>query len=201
MSTRRGAWIQSKVGDDGKPGDMTIVTRFTETCVKFFPGIMMKAAQKKVLDKFDHAKYGLMPKHNIFAQHPAASDDLPYQIMTGAVKVRGDVRDVFETGVIFEDGTKADVDVIVTATGYIFGFPFLETGVVDVKENKADLFKYMFPPDLDKQTLALIGFFQPLGAIFPIGESQSRLATRVFKVSVHARLTQNIIIATFRQIH
>ena len=73
---------------------------------------------------------------------------------------------------------------VVLATGYKFGFPFINKSVVDVKENRLPFYKYMFPPDLRHPTLAIIGCIQPLGAIMPISELQCRLATRVFKVNL-----------------
>jgi dimethylaniline monooxygenase (N-oxide forming) len=69
------------------------------------------------------------------------------------------------------------------ATGYIFGFPFIDEKALTVEDNKVNLYKSMFPPSVGKQTLAIIGCFQPLGAIMPICELQCRLATRVFKVN------------------
>ncbi|NWZ21990.1 FMO5 monooxygenase, partial [Asarcornis scutulata] len=84
------------------------------------------------------------------------------------------------TSAIFEDGTREDIDAVVFATGYSFSFPFLEE-CVKVVENQASLYKFMFPVDLEKPTLAFIGFIQPLGAIMPISELQCRWATRVFK--------------------
>ncbi|NXE70169.1 FMO5 monooxygenase, partial [Calcarius ornatus] len=73
-----------------------------------------------------------------------------------------------------------DVDAVVFATGYSFSFPFLED-CVKVVENQIPLYKFMFPPELEKPTLAFIGLIQPLGAIMPISELQCRWATRVFK--------------------
>lgn len=74
-----------------------------------------------------------------------------------------------------------DIDVIVFATGYTFSFPFLEDSLVKVEGNSVSLYKYMFPPQLEKPTLACIGLIQPLGSIFPTVELQARWATRVFK--------------------
>ncbi|XP_010074385.1 PREDICTED: dimethylaniline monooxygenase [N-oxide-forming] 5-like, partial [Pterocles gutturalis] len=96
------------------------------------------------------------------------------------VLVKPNVQEFTETFAIFEDGTKEDIDAVVFATGYSFSFPFLE-GYVKVVENQIPLYKFMFPPDLEKPTLAFIGFIQPLGAIFPIAELQCRWATRLFK--------------------
>lgn len=69
----------------------------------------------------------------------------------------------------------------VFATGYKFSFPFLASNVVPVTDNQTSLYKYVFPPDLERPTLAIIGLVQPLGAIMPISEMQARWATRVFK--------------------
>lgn len=67
------------------------------------------------------------------------------------------------------------------ATGYNFSFPFLPSSMLPVSGNKANLYKYMFLPGLERPTLAVIGLVQPLGAIMPISEMQARWATRVFK--------------------
>ncbi|KAE8294573.1 Dimethylaniline monooxygenase [N-oxide-forming] 5 [Larimichthys crocea] len=67
-------------------------------------------------------------------------------------------------------------------TKQVTGFPFHSwPQVVTVTENKASLYKYVFPPELARPTLAIIGLVQPLGAIMPISEMQARWATRVFK--------------------
>ena len=116
----------------------------------------------------------------IFDQHPTINDDLPNRIISGRVQVKPNIKEFTETSAIFEDDTREDIDAVVFATGYSFSFPFLE-GCVKVVENQIPLYKFMFPPDLEKPTLAFIGLIQPLGAIMPISELQCRWATRVFK--------------------
>ena len=38
---------------------------------------------------------------------------------------------------------------MILATGYSFGFPIVEDGrLIEVKENRANLYKYMYPPEL-----------------------------------------------------
>lgn len=96
------------------------------------------------------------------------------------MRVKPNIQEFTETSAIFEDGTREDIDAVVFATGYSFSFPFLE-GCVKVVENQIPLYKFVFPPDLEKPTLAFIGLIQPLGAIMPISELQCRWATRVFK--------------------
>ena len=61
---------------------------------------------------------------------------------------------------------------------------FLEREVLDIRSNQLPLYKLMFVPALGMhQTLALIGFVQPLGATFCVAELHERLAALVFKVS------------------
>lgn len=97
------------------------------------------------------------------------------------MKVKGNVKEFTETAAIFEDGSREDnIDAVIFATGYSFAFPFLGDSVKVVK-NRVSLYKKVFPPNLEKPTLAMIGLIQPLGAIMPISELQARWVTQVFK--------------------
>uniref|UniRef100_A0A803V8W2 Flavin-containing monooxygenase 5 n=1 Tax=Ficedula albicollis TaxID=59894 RepID=A0A803V8W2_FICAL len=181
LSTRRGSWVLHRVAKNGYPFDFSYISRFTQLLQNLLPpNISSFLLERELNARFDHTLYGLKPKHRIFDQHPTVNDDLPNRIISGRVRVKPNVQEFTETSAIFEDGTKEDIDAVVFATGYSFSFPFLE-GCVKVVENQIPLYKYVFPPDLEKPTLAFIGLVQPLGAIMPISELQCRWATRVFK--------------------
>ncbi len=86
------------------------------------------------------------------------------------------------SGVVFDDGTEIqDVGAIVLATGYKIGFPCLEEGLVSVQNNKVPLYKYVFPYEHSKHTMAIIGCLQPIGALMPLSDLQARWAAKVFK--------------------
>ncbi|NXE52651.1 FMO5 monooxygenase, partial [Casuarius casuarius] len=181
LSTRRGAWILNRVGNQGYPVDIILITRMKNILSKLLTLSMVSDWSEKQLNaRFDHSHYGLKPKHRILHQHPTINDDLPNHIISGRVRVKPNVREFTATAAIFEDGTKEDIDAVVFATGYSFSFPFLED-CVTVVENQISLYKFVFPAHLEKPTLAFIGLVQPLGAIMPISELQCRWATRVFK--------------------
>ncbi|MFL6158819.1 MAG: NAD(P)/FAD-dependent oxidoreductase, partial [Marmoricola sp.] len=74
----------------------------------------------------------------------------------------------------FEDGTSADFDVIVYATGYNITFPFFDHDFLSAPDNHLPLYKRMFKPGLED--LTFIGFAQSTPTLFPFVESQSRLA-------------------------
>ncbi|XP_072500695.1 flavin-containing monooxygenase 5 [Notamacropus eugenii] len=182
LSTRRGAWILNRVGDNGYPFDAIFNRRFLNFIAQFF-SLSSKSSymEKKMNARFDHEMYGLKPMHRALSQHPTVNDDLPNRIISGRVIIKGNVKEFTETAAIFEDGTREDnIDAVIFATGYSFDFPFLEDSVRVVK-NKISLYKNVFPPNLEKPTLAIIGLIQPLGAIMPISELQGRWATQVFK--------------------
>lgn len=161
---------------------MAAINRFNTFLVKMMPNVANSVLEKKINQKFDHAAYSLKPNYHVFSQHPMVNDELPNRIISGRVIIKSNVAEFTETGVKFDDGTFEDnIDAVVLATGYVFGFPFLDKSVIEVKNNEVELFKYMFPPNQEKHTLAVVGFVQPIGALMPISELQCRLATRVFK--------------------
>ncbi|NWT73298.1 FMO5 monooxygenase, partial [Prunella himalayana] len=181
LSTRRGSWVLHRVADNGYPFDFSYLSRFLHLVQNLVPpSIINFFMERKLNARFDHTLYGLKPKHGILDQHPTVNDDLPNRIISGRVRVKPNIQQFTETSAIFEDGTREDIDAVVFATGYSFSFPFLE-GCVKVVENQIPLYKFMFPPDLEKPTLAFIGLIQPWGAIMPISELQCRWATCVFK--------------------
>jgi len=184
LSTRRGSWIVNRIADNGLPRDYLFRRRFTQDVRSLMPQSLVSAMlHRQVNSRFDHTLYGLKPDHHFFGQHPMVNDDLPNAIAAGRVIVKPNVRHVTETGVEFDDGSVVDdIDVIIYATGYKFGFPYIDHNALEVVNNEVKLFKFTFPPDIHPSTLAVIGCVQPVGAIFPISEMQCRWATRVFKV-------------------
>ncbi|XP_059165641.1 flavin-containing monooxygenase 5-like [Physella acuta] len=185
LSTRRGTWILNRVADNGYPLDMLFLRRPFLKMASIFPGVADKFQQRRINKKIDHKLYCLQPQHGVLQQHPFVNDDMPNRIICGSIKIKADVKCFTETGVEFVDGTSEDnIDVVLLATGYTFGFPFIDKEVIEVKNNKVHLYKMMYPPDLERNTLAFIGCFQPFGALTPIAEMQTRLATKVIKGDV-----------------
>ncbi|EDV22235.1 uncharacterized protein TRIADDRAFT_50681 [Trichoplax adhaerens] len=182
LSTRRGAWVFSRLGPGGDPIDV-----FFNRYLSWLPSSIVENSLKKALnERFDHAQYGLKAKHKVAAQHPTISDELPIRIVCGAVKVKDNIACLHEHDIEFTDGSiEKDIDTVVYCTGYKFGFSFLDSSIVDVKDNQCDLYKYAFPPHLKHPTLAMVGFVQPVGAIMPIAEMQARWITRVFNKKCH----------------
>ncbi|KAH9514067.1 Cyclopentanone 1,2-monooxygenase (CPMO) [Bulinus truncatus] len=195
LSTRRGAWILNRLVQNGLPWDYSYHCRLSRFLMSFMPRSYKNEKRKSLLNqKFCHDLYHLTPVHEPDATHPTVNDELPNRIAAGMIKVKPNIQSFTEKGVAFEDGTFEDnIDLVVFATGYKVEYPFIDKDVVQVRQNKVDLYKYMWLPELTKQTIAFLAVCQPLGAMFPIAEMQSRLAARVFKGEVKLPSSKNMM--------
>lgn len=60
----------------------------------------------------DVATAGLAPKHGLFNAHPTLNGHLLDRIVTGHVRVKPNIDHLEETAVVFDDGTREEVDVL-----------------------------------------------------------------------------------------
>ncbi|XP_055930604.1 flavin-containing monooxygenase 5-like isoform X2 [Argiope bruennichi] len=176
LSTRRGSWIMGRVGENGKPYDLDFARRKNVFMGKFRSyDTQCKLLENQLNEKFDHAAYNLKPKHRILSAHPTLNDALPNCILSGRVIVKGDIERFEENGVVFvEEKNVTKVDSVILATGYEIKFPFIDSSVISIKNNRVHLYKYAIPPNLKFHNLAFIGLIQPLGPIFPAAEMHCR---------------------------
>ncbi|NXJ82068.1 FMO1 monooxygenase, partial [Trogon melanurus] len=196
ICTNRGAWMLSRVFDHGYPWDMVHNTRLMSLMRNNLPRPLSWAlVNYKVNQRFNHENYGLQPERRYFL--PILNDDLPSYILTGRITIKPGVKEFKDNSVVFHNYPEEEpVDIIVFCTGYNFSFPFLEEAVVKVENKHASLYQYVFPTQLQKPTLAIIGLIKTLGAIMPVAEMQARWVTRVFKgrrANVSSPVYQNAV--------
>ncbi|XP_078499056.1 flavin-containing monooxygenase 1-like isoform X2 [Lissotriton helveticus] len=181
LSSRRGAWIMSRTGEGGYPYGLLFLTRFKTWLRLSLPNpVVFWLVERHLNHRFDQSNYGLQRDSNSWKEI-LVSDDLPYCIIRGSVVVKPSVAEFSESSVTFDDGTSEDIDIIIFATGFHPAFPFLEESVIKPSINKCSLYKYVFPPDLEKPTLSFIGMIKPIGSILNTAEIQARWATRVVR--------------------
>jgi dimethylaniline monooxygenase (N-oxide forming) len=112
------------------------------------------------------------PTHRILEEHPTISADLLNLIGHGCIHVKPNLHQLDGHEVVFEDGSREVIDVIVYATGYDIKMPFLSTDVFDTSDNEVNLYKLVVHPEVCG--LYFIGLVQPWGAIMPLAEEQSK---------------------------
>jgi dimethylaniline monooxygenase (N-oxide forming) len=169
LAMRRGAYVIPKYLG-GKPTDELggeLASRLPLWVVR---GLYGRALKTAVGDPTD---YGLpKPDHKLAEAHPTISSDLLPRIGHGGIAVKPNIERLEGDRVRFADGSVEEVDAIIYCTGYKITFPFLDEALVSAEDNRIPLYRRVVHPERDG--LYFIGLVQPLGAIMPIAEEQSK---------------------------
>ncbi len=73
----------------------------------------------------DQTKYGLpKPDHKLFESHPLLNSQVIHHVTHGNLKVVGDLQNIENYTVFFNDGKRHEFDEIILATGYHFHIPY-----------------------------------------------------------------------------
>ncbi len=177
ISTRSGAnivpnWLWS-IPFDSLANSLT--SKLPIAIQRLFLGSALRLARGKQED------FGVpKPKRPLLSEHPTLSQDLLNLSGRGLVKFKPNIKEFRGKTVVFEDGTEQDFDMIVYATGYKVTFPFLKDQSFNVSEtNDFRLYKKVIHPDF--QGLYFLALIQPLGAIMPLAEVQSKWIAKILK--------------------
>lgn len=169
ISWRRGYRIIPKFFF-GKPSDI-VASRFNWLPIK------LRSWLNDVLLKImigDNRLYGLQKVKTKFGEtHPTVNDELLYKIRHGKVYPKVDIDRMDGNTVLFKDGTKEEVDVIIACTGYVITHSFFDPSFIDYSKGPVPLYLKMFHEKY--HDVFFIGMFQPLGCIWPGSELQSKL--------------------------
>src|SRR5215207_3006565 len=168
LSLRRGVHvIRKRLGRKRKPIDQTLAPPWLPWTLK------QKGFELMRIRSGDISDYGFdEPDHKVGHAHPTVSDEIHDRLGAGAVKPKPNVRELRGDRVLFEDGTEEHVDVIVYCTGYKVSFPFFDQGFISAPDNDLPLYMRTFHPDVEG--VYFLGLAQPLGAIMPMAERQSK---------------------------
>ena len=126
----------------------------------------------------DLTRFGLpRPDHKIFESHPIMNTQVLRFIGHGDLLPKPDVTHLDDDQVTFVDGTTAQVDLIIYATGYLQKFPFLPEEMLRMKSGTPDLYYNIFSRSEDG--IFLIGFLEADGALFPLACLQADLLSNL----------------------
>ena len=113
------------------------------------------------------------PSRPPLSEHPTLSQDLLNLSGRGLIKFKPNIKEFRGKTVVFEDNSEQDFDMIIYATGYKVSFPFFKEGFFNVEQtNDLQLYCRVIHPDFDG--LYFLALIQPLGAIMPLAEIQSK---------------------------
>lgn len=171
LSTRRSAWVMPKYLF-GYPIDR--VSAFIAKRFKLSTRLTRTLVQRLAyLVTGDQRRFGIpRPKHEIWREHTTLSQELLPYCGHGWIRIKPNISRLDGEHVVFEDNTRAPVDVIIQATGYHTTFPFLKPDVFEIRDGQVSLYRRMLP--LDRPGLYMLGLVQPIGPTIPLVEIQAR---------------------------
>jgi dimethylaniline monooxygenase (N-oxide forming) len=168
LAARRGAWVIPKylfgkpldqIGGSDPRVPVKVRNKILEGLLKVYVG--------------DYGRYGLpKPDHGFGEAHPTISGRILDRLAHGAITTRPNIARLDGDRVVFTDGSSVHADLVIYCTGYKVTFPFFAEDFISAPGNDLPLFRRVFHPDVDN--VAFIGLLQPLGAIMPLADAQSR---------------------------
>jgi cation diffusion facilitator CzcD-associated flavoprotein CzcO len=170
VSTRRGVWVIPKYYK-GQPIDKNPA-----------PAWMPKWLRLKLGERLIRGLVGRMSDYGLpeptispFESHGTVSGEFLLRAGSGDISMKPGIERLDGDGVVFTDGSREQIDVIVWATGYDIRFPFFDDPALqpDADNKPPALFKRILKPGVPD--LFYIGLAQPLPTLVNFAEQQSKL--------------------------
>ena len=170
VSARRGVWVLPKYYN-GQPLDKNPA-----------PAWMPKSLRQRLGTRFikklagKMSDYGLPdPEIGPFEIHATVSGEFLLRAGSGDIAMKPGIERLDGDSVVFTDGSREQVDVIIWATGYDIKFPFFDDPqfTADSDNRPPPLFKRIMKPDAPD--LFYMGLAQPLPTLVNFAEQQSKL--------------------------
>lgn len=170
VSTRRGVWVLPKYYR-GQPLDKNPAPAWMPKKLRNWLATRMI---KQLVGRM--SAYGL-PEPDIgpFESHGTVSGEFLLRAGSGDLTMKVGIERLDGRSVIFTDGSREEIDVIIWATGYDIRFPFFDDPalIADADNRPPPLFKRIMKPGVPD--LFYVGLAQPLPTLVNFAEQQSKL--------------------------
>jgi hypothetical protein len=113
----------------------------------------------------------------MYESHPVVNSMFLHHIGHGDIKVRPAVQTLLPTGAQFVDGSSADYDIILEATGYQLHYPFIEQQLLNWQGFAPQLYLNIFNPSQPK--LFMLGMVEAAGLGWQGRDDQAQLVAAV----------------------
>ncbi|SPH21070.1 putative monooxygenase [Ascidiaceihabitans donghaensis] len=150
-------------GDEGPHMPMWLAQRVFGGLLRFLNG--------------DIRRFGLpKPDHKIFESHPIVNSQVLHYLGHGDLLAKGDVERLDGKEVVFKDGSREAVDIVLCATGYEWKVPYVDPAAFSWKGDRPDNYLHMFSR-ANKQLFGL-GFTETNGGIYKLFDGMADLIAR-----------------------
>jgi thioredoxin reductase len=186
LSLRRGYWFLPKTLF-GQPS--------AESAALYLPVFLQRAILKLMLKIVvgRYEDYGLpRPDHKLFEHHPTVSSEILHYLKHGRIAPHRDIERFDGKTVHFVDGTRAEIDLIVCATGYFVSFPFLPENLVPVKNgNIAQVYAGSVLPDY--KNIYVFGTQQVRYGVGPLITPAAKILTKIIRLQEQMELPIGLV--------
>ncbi|MEY8828023.1 flavin-containing monooxygenase [Sedimentitalea sp. XS_ASV28] len=122
-------------------------------------------------------KYGFpKPDHKLYESHPIVNSLVLYHAGHGDLRVRPDIDRLDGHTVHFRDGSRADYDMILAATGYRLHYPFIDDALLNWQGDAPHLYLNAMHPTRDD--LFVLGMIEATGLGWQGRHEQAELVAR-----------------------
>lgn len=168
MSVRRGYYFLPKFVM-GKPTDtLGGLIKLPAKIKQWVDGMLVRLISGKP------SQFGLPdPDYKMYESHPVINSMFLHHIGHGDLTVRPSIDHASGNTVYFSDGTEADYDLILEATGYVLDYPFIDKAYLNWSSMAPDLYLNMFTPNSDR--LFVVGMVEAAGLGWQPRDQQARI--------------------------
>ncbi|WP_051277814.1 flavin-containing monooxygenase [Solimonas flava] len=93
----------------------------------------------------DTSRWGLpKPDHRLFESHPLLNTQLLHYLQHGDIRVKGDIERFDGQDVVFKDGSREPIDLVLYATGYNMSMPYLAQDYFEWHGGRPELYLRTF---------------------------------------------------------
>lgn len=122
----------------------------------------------------DLTRLGLpAPDHKIFESHPILNTQLLHYLGHGDIKAKGDVERLEGKQVVFKDGSREEIDLVLCATGYEWRIPYVDPSQFTWKSGRPDLYMNLFVKG--HANLYTLGFMETNGGAYKLFDNMADL--------------------------
>ncbi|MEM7323151.1 MAG: NAD(P)-binding domain-containing protein [Actinomycetota bacterium] len=122
----------------------------------------------------DLRQYGLpKPDHGLLESHPLMNTQILHYLGHGDCIAKRDIERFDGDDVVFVDGTREQIDLVISATGYHHRSPFLDDDVFEMANGRPDLYLRMLPRN--HTNLAVLGFIEFASAAYKNFEHMAKV--------------------------
>lgn len=122
-------------------------------------------------------KYGFpKPDYKLYESHPVVNSQVLFHAGHGDLKIRPDIARLDGKTVQFKDGTRAEYDMILAATGYKLHYPFIDQTLLNWQGNAPHLYLNAMHPERDD--LFVLGMVEASGLGWQGRHEQAEMVAR-----------------------